>query len=80
MDFYTNPGFVYELMGKICEYNIAQIDKALEYDIDAVYYGDDWGQQHGMIMGCDLWKEFIYPYLQTMYLHVRNAVKYVMIH
>lgn len=80
MDFYTNPDFVHELMEKICEYNIAQVDKALEYDIDAIYFGDDWGQQHGLIMGYDLWKEFIYPYLKRMYQYVRNAGKYVMIH
>jgi len=80
MDFYINPGFVHELMEKICDYNIAQVDKALEYDIDAVYFGDDWGQQHGLIMGYELWKEFIYPYLQRMYEHVRQAGKYVMIH
>jgi len=80
MDFYTNPLFVHELMEKICDYNIAQINKALEYEIDAVYFGDDWGQQHELIMGYDLWKEFIFPYLQRMYQHVRKAGKYVMIH
>jgi uroporphyrinogen decarboxylase len=80
MDFYINPEFVHELMSKICDYNIAQVDKALEYEIDAIYFGDDWGQQHGLIMGYELWKEFIYPYLQRMYQHVRKAGKYVMIH
>lgn len=80
MDFYIYSDFVHELMERICEYNMAQIDKALEYDIDAVYFGDDWGQQHCLIMGYDLWKEFIYPYLKRMYGHVRKAGKYVMIH
>jgi uroporphyrinogen decarboxylase len=80
MDLYVNPDFVHELMGKICDYNLAQVDKALEYDIDAIYFGDDWGQQHGLIMGYELWKEFIYPYLQRMYNHVHKAGKYVMIH
>jgi uroporphyrinogen decarboxylase len=80
MDFYVNPEFVHELMKRICDYNIAQIDKAIQYDIDAIYFGDDWGQQDGLIMGYDLWKEFIYPYLKKMYQHVRSAGKYVMIH
>ena len=80
MDFFTHPDFVHQLMDRICDYNLAQVDKALEYDIDAVYFGDDWGQQHGLIMGYDLWKVFIYPYLQKMYSHVRKAGKYVMIH
>lgn len=80
MDLYINPEFAHQLLDAICDYNLAQIDKALEYDIDAVYFGDDWGQQCGLIMGYDLWKEFIYPRLQRMYSRVREAGKYVMIH
>lgn len=80
MDFYENPDFVHDLMTHICEYNIAQVNMALKYDIDAVYFGDDWGQQNGLVMGYDLWKEFIYPYLKKMYQHIRRAGKYVMIH
>lgn len=41
MDFYINPEFVDELMDAICEFNIAQIQKAVTYDIDAVIFGDD---------------------------------------
>lgn len=80
MDFYINPAFVHQLLDAICDYNLAQIDKALEYDIDAVYFGDDWGQQIGLIMGYDLWKEFIFPRLRRMYGKVRGAGKFVMIH
>lgn len=80
MDFYINPEFVHQLFDKICDYNLAQVEKALEYDIDAVYFGDDWGQQQGLIMGYDIWKEFIYPRLQRMYSRVREAGKFVMIH
>jgi len=80
LDFYINPDFVHELLDAICEYNLAQIDKALEYDIDAIYFGDDWGQQIGLIMGYDLWKEFIFPRLKRMYGRVREAGKFVMIH
>ncbi len=80
MDFMINPEFAHELLDAICDYNIAQIDKALTYDIDALYFGDDWGQQKGLIMGYDLWKEFIYPRLQRMYKRAKDAGKYVMIH
>ena len=80
MDFYLNPEFVHHLLDAICDYNIKQINKALEWDIDAIYFGDDWGQQEGLIMGYDTWKEFLYPRLQRMYKHVHDAGKYVMIH
>jgi len=80
MDFMMYPDFVHELFTKIADYNIEQIKKAMEYDIDAVYFGDDWGQQHGLIFGYDTWKEFVYPQLKRMYGFARDKGKYVMIH
>ncbi len=80
MDFIEEPDFVHALFEKIADYNIAQVKEALKYDIDAVYYGDDWGQQRGLIMGYDRWKEFIYPQLQRMYGVVKDAGRFQFIH
>ena len=80
MDFYDHPAFVRELFDAIVDYNIAQARKALEYDIDAVYFGDDWGQQRGLQMGPELWREFIRPALKRMYAVVGEAGKSVFIH
>lgn len=80
-DFYVYPEFVRDLFNSIADYNIAQIKKVtLSYDIDAVVFGDDWGQQHGLQMGEMIWHEFIYPALERMYRAVHNAGKYVLIH
>jgi uroporphyrinogen decarboxylase len=80
MDFYDNPHFVHELLNCIADYNIAQIKEILKYDIDAVMFGDDWGQQRGLQMGPRLWHEFIYPVLKRMYGVVVEAGKKVFIH
>ena len=80
VDFIANPDFVRGLLRKIADYNIAQVNEALKYDIDAVYFGDDWGQQTGLQMGPGLWRRFIYPELKRMYSAVRDGGKYVMIH
>ena len=80
MDFFDHPDFVRQLLRSIANYNLAQIEKALEYDIDGVYFGDDWGQQRGLIMGYDRWKEFIYPELVRMYGFVKQRGKFVFIH
>ncbi len=80
MDFYINPEFVNELLDTICDFNIAQIKKAITYDIDAITFGDDWGQQKGLIMGYELWKQLIYPRLLRMYKAVIDGDKFVMIH
>jgi uroporphyrinogen decarboxylase len=79
-DFYDHPEFVHELLGRIADYNIAQVREALKYDIDAVYFGDDWGQQHGLQMGPRLWREFLLPPLKRMYAAGREAGRFVMIH
>jgi len=79
-DFLDHPEFVHKLFNRITDYNIAQVREALKHDIDAVYFGDDWGQQHGLQMGPSLWREFIYPVLRRMYGVVRDAGKFVMIH
>jgi uroporphyrinogen decarboxylase len=80
MDFHDHPQFVHELFSAIADYNVAQVREALKHDIDAVYFGDDWGQQHGLQMGPRKWREFILPQLKRMYGVVRAAGKFVMIH
>lgn len=79
-DLYDNPDFVNTLLNTIADYNITQIREALKYDIDAVYFGDDWGMQRGLQMGPRMWHQFIYPVLKRMYGVVRAAGKFVMIH
>jgi uroporphyrinogen decarboxylase len=80
MDFYLHPDFAHDLLDTIGEWNLAVVKHALEYDIDSIYYGDDWGRQQGLQMGPDLWHEFIYPVLKRMYGIVRDAGKHVYIH
>jgi uroporphyrinogen decarboxylase len=80
MDFYLNPDFIRGLFNAIADYNIAQVNRACEFDIDAVYFGDDWGKQSGLQMGPELWREFIFPVLKRMYSAVHDRGKYVFIH
>ena len=80
MDFYDHPQFVRDLLNAIADYNIAQVRKALTYEIAAVEFGDDWGQQHGLQMGPHIWREFIYPVLKRMYAAVTEQGKRVFIH
>lgn len=80
VDFCDHPRFVRELLRTIADYNIAQVREAVKFDIDAVYFGDDWGHQRGLLFGYKRWKEFIYPELRRMYAAVNGAGKFVFIH
>jgi uroporphyrinogen decarboxylase len=79
-DMYDHPAFVEELLDAIAEYNLALIDRMLEFDLDAIRFGDDWGCQRGVIMGPPLWRRFIKPRLARMYGRVRAGGRKVMIH
>ena len=79
-DMLEYPAFVDELLDRILAYNLQAIRVALEFDIDAVHFGDDWGQQQGTIMGPSLWRRFIKPRLAEMYALVKGAGKYVSQH
>ena len=76
----TDKEFVHELLDKICEFNLKVIDIFNEYPFDGIYFGDDWGQQRGMIMGAPLWREFIKPRMAKMYARAKKNGKFVLQH
>lgn len=80
VDFLEEPDFAHRLLREIADWDIAQAREALRRDIDAVYFGDDWGQQVGLQMGPALWREFILPELRRMYGAVREEGRLVFIH
>ncbi len=76
----TDKDFVNRLLDRILQYNLGIIEHACSLDIDIFRFGDDWGQQRGLIMGIDLWREFIKPRIKRMYELVKSKGKHVMIH
>jgi uroporphyrinogen decarboxylase len=80
IDMVENPGFVDELLDRITEYDLGVIRVALEFDIDGVHFGDDWGQQRGTIMGPAAWRRFIKPRLARLYAEVKSAGRRVSQH
>ena len=74
------PELVHRLMQKIHAWNMGLLKIAMEYDIDAVCFGDDWGQQKGLVMGPSHWREFIKPYCAAAYAYVRDHGRFVFQH
>jgi len=75
-----NKPFVHELMKKITDYNLRVVKNICEFQVDGIRFGDDWGQQTGLIMGPPLWREFIKPYIKEVYGYVKSQGKFVCIH
>jgi len=80
MSMITDPDELDALFDQICNYYLHLVDIALEYDIDGVYFGDDWGQQRGLIMGPKHWRRFIKPRMARLYSRVKESGKYVIQH
>jgi uroporphyrinogen decarboxylase len=72
MSMITSPEALDEFFDRICDYYADLVDIALEYDIDGVYFGDDWGQQQGLIMGPEHWRHFIKPRMARLYGRVKS--------
>ena len=80
VDMLEAPEFVDELMDAILEYDIQVLNDALKYEIDGVQFGDDWGQQSGLLFGGRLWRRFIKQRVAHLYSQVKASGKAVFIH
>lgn len=72
--------FVNRLLDRILGFNLRIIENACAYPIDAIEFGDDWGEQRGLLMGPKLWREFIKPRIKEMYGLAKSKGKFVFIH
>jgi len=80
MAMILDKGFVHALLDRILEFNLKVIARACKAEVDGMLFGDDWGQQKGLLMGPGLWREFIKPRVRKMYDLVKSAGKSVFIH
>ncbi len=80
MDFILNPDFAEKLLNRIVDYNLKVMEIVFEYPVDAIFFGDDWGQQKGLIMGPKIWRKFLKPRLKKMYSKTKERGLYVAQH
>ncbi len=76
----TCPEETEEFFEKIGDYYCHLVDIALEYDFDGIYFGDDWGQQKGLIMGLPHWRHYIKPQMAKLYKKVKDKGLFVLQH
>lgn len=76
----TCPEETERFFEKIGDYFCRLLDIVLEYDFDGIYFGDDWGQQKGLIMGPEHWKHYIKPQMKRLYKKVKDKGLYVFQH
>lgn len=80
VDMLEAPAFVDNLLDALLAFSLAMIAEFVKYDIDGILFGEDWGQQRGLIFGPKLWRRFIKPRIAQMYAATQRAGKAVLIH
>ena len=75
MDTVADEDFYAELCIKITDNFLASLKACEDVPADAFLFGDDWGDQRGIIMGPDRWRKFIKPCWEKIYAEVHRQGK-----
>lgn len=81
LDLVANPGFANLLFDRLMEWHMPMIEAfGAIPGVDAIFFGDDFGAQQGLIMGTKWFREYLRPRLKIMYGRAHELGKYVYIH
>lgn len=80
MDAIAEPDFYAELLERLTELYLVMIRACRDVPADAFFFGDDWGEQNGVILGPDRWRQYIKPRWAEIYKEVHAQGKYVISH
>ena len=80
MDSIAERDFYEELLDRLTQNFLDFVDYSLDLPVDAVMFGDDWGDQRGVILGPERWRKFLKPRWAKIYEAVHARGKIVMSH
>lgn len=80
MDAVAEPEFFEEMLDKLMNLYLEFVDYTTDLPVDGILFGDDWGDQRGIILGPDRWRRFLKPRWAKIYEAVHKRGKIVMSH
>ena len=80
MDVVTDTDFVEAMLDKLTDLYLAFVDFSADLPIDGILFGDDWGDQRGIIIGPERWRSLLKPRWARIYQAVHDHGKIVMTH
>ena len=80
MDVAINEEFVEELLDKLMDLYVECIEFWADLPADAILFGDDWGEQRGVIVGAERWRKLFKPRYAKIYEATHASGKKVMSH
>jgi len=79
-DLVLEPTFAHELLDVLTERQLEVIDSLSELTCDAIMVTDDYGDQRGVMIGPQRWREFIKPRLAKIYERIHKTGKMTLHH
>lgn len=79
-DLYDEPRRFERLMGEVAEYECGLIRNLLQYDVDCVMFGDDWGTQNALMIDPAMWRRMFLPFYERQFRLAREAGRDVFFH
>jgi len=80
MDALAEPEFFEEMLERLMGLSLEFVRYTVDLPVDAILFGDDWGDQRGITIGADRWRNMIKPRWAKIYAEVHRAGKHVMHH
>ena len=80
MDLACLPPELYLLRDMVHEYYLHEIEHWAATDVDAVFFMDDWGAQHNLLIAPDLWRALFKPCYAAYCTRIKAAGKFVFFH
>jgi uroporphyrinogen decarboxylase len=82
MDAAAEPDFFEDLFDRLTDQFLAYVDFTCQSlpEIDAIMFGDDWGDQRGIIIGPERWRQVVKPRWAKVYDRVHSYGKLAMSH
>ena len=75
MDVITDEDYYKEACEKLTELHLAMLRACADVPADAYMFGDDWGDQRGILIGPDRWRKFIKPCWTKIFAEVHHQGK-----
>jgi uroporphyrinogen decarboxylase len=80
MDAIAEPEFYAALLDRLTDLYLAFIRETATLPVDAILFGDDWGDQRGVTIGDARWREFLKPRWAKLFAATHAAGKIAMCH
>jgi len=80
MDAIAEPEFYEKMLDELVNLYLFFVEETVKLPVDAIMFGDDWGDQRGVILGPERWRKFIKPRWAKLYEAVHASGKLVISH